>query len=186
MANASVSEIMADAGRTIGGFYAHFESKEALAEEAVHHGLQERRTMFLSRTDDDGWRQRLRSAIRGYFTRQHRDDEVGACPMPMAAIDAARHGIANEAFVDEMSKMAEAFQCGRDPANPRAPREAALGSLALMVGGMILARAAKGTALSEEILKSARAFGDAALSGLGRDSRLADEDTSHTRGRRHE
>jgi TetR/AcrR family transcriptional regulator, transcriptional repressor for nem operon len=168
MANASVSHVMADAGRTIGGFYAHFESKEALAEEAVHHGLQERRNMFLSRPDEDGWRHRIQSAIRGYFTPQHRDDDVGRCPMPMAAIDAARHGIATEAFVDEIAKMAEAFQGGRDPAKPRAPREAALGSLALMVGGMILARATQGTALSDEILESACEFGDAALRGLGR------------------
>ena len=32
---ASVSDIMATAGLTVGGFYAHFSSKDALADEAV-------------------------------------------------------------------------------------------------------------------------------------------------------
>jgi hypothetical protein len=94
---------------------------------------------------------------------------MGGCPMPMAAIDAARSGTAAAAFVEELTKMAEAFESGRDPANPRAPREAALRSLALMVGGMILVRAAKGSALSDQILKAGRTFSDAALGGLARD-----------------
>jgi TetR/AcrR family transcriptional regulator, transcriptional repressor for nem operon len=38
-----------------------------------------------------------------------------------------------------------------------------LGTLALMVGGMILARATKGTALSDEILSASRSYGAAAL-----------------------
>ena len=43
--------------------------------------------------------------------------------MPMAAIDAARSRSAAAAFIHELTKMAEAFESGRDPANPRAPRE---------------------------------------------------------------
>lgn len=152
MAEASVADVMADAGLTVGGFYAHFESKEVLAKEAVRQGLKERREMFLERPDKDGWRLRLSSALKEYFSQQHRDDVENGCPMSMAAMDAARSGIAAEAFVEEIIQMAEAFENGQGGA--RAPREAALGSLSLMVGGMILARAAKGTALSDEIHSS--------------------------------
>lgn len=166
MADASVSDVMADAGLTVGGFYAHFDSKEALAEEAVRQGLKERRELFLGRPDKDGWLQRLQSALKEYFSQQHRDDIPNGCPMPMAAMDAARSGIAAEAFVEELVKMAEAFERGQDAADSRAPREAALGSLSLMVGGMILARAAGGSALSDEILEAAQEFAAAALSGL--------------------
>lgn len=166
MAEASVAGVMADAGLTVGGFYAHFESKEALAEVAVRQGLQERREMFLQRPDKDGWRLRLSSALKEYFSQQHRDDVENGCPMSMAAMDAARSGIAAEAFIEEIIQMAEAFENGQG--NARAPREAALGSLSLMVGGMILARAAKGTALSDEILEAAQSFADAALGRLAR------------------
>lgn len=155
---------MADAGLTVGGFYAHFDSKEALAEEAVRQGLKERREMFLGRPDEDGWLHRLQSALKEYFSQQHRDDVEGGCPMSMAAMDAARNGVAAEAFVEEIIRMADAFENGQDRA--RAPREAALGSLALMVGGMILARAASGSALSNDILEAAQQFGAAALSRL--------------------
>jgi len=166
MADASVSDVMADAGLTVGGFYAHFDSKEALAEAAVRQGLKERRELFLERPDKDGWLQRLQSALKEYFSQQHRDDIPNGCPMPMAAMDAARSGIAAEAFVEEFVKMAEAFERGQDAAGSRAPREAVLGSLSLMVGGMILARAAGGSALSDEILEAAQEFAAAALSGL--------------------
>lgn len=70
MAEASVADVMADAGLTVGGFYAHFESKEVLAKEAVRQGLKERREMFLERPDKDGWRLRLSSALKEYFSQQ--------------------------------------------------------------------------------------------------------------------
>jgi TetR/AcrR family transcriptional regulator, transcriptional repressor for nem operon len=166
LAKASVGQVMAGAGLTVGGFYAHFTSKEELAAEAVRQALRDRRMQFLDRPDRRGWRHRLRSALADYLTEEHRDDAAGRCPMPMAAIDATRTGTAASAFVEQMVEMASAFETGPDPAAPRAPREAALGSLALMVGGMILAHAADGTALSGEILEAARGFGDAAIRGL--------------------
>jgi TetR/AcrR family transcriptional regulator, transcriptional repressor for nem operon len=169
LAAASVSDVMGDADLTVGGFYAHFQSKEALAQEAVRCGLQERRALFLGRVGELGWLHRLRTALEGYFSPHHRDNLETICPMSMAAVDAARDGIAAAALREELERMAEAFQHGCDAANPPAPRDAALGSLALMVGGMILARAAKGTALSDEILSASRTFGDAALRRLAHD-----------------
>lgn len=151
---------------TVGGFYAHFSSKEELAREAVGKAMADRRLMFLERSDQHDWASRLCSAFAAYFAEEHRDDAEGRCPIPMAAIDAARNGTAASSFVEQFTEMASAFQNGRDAADPPAPREAALGSLALMVGGMILARATEGTELSDEILRAAKDFGDAALGGL--------------------
>ena len=165
LADASVAAIMADAGLTVGGFYAHFSSKEDLAVEAVGRAMSDRRRQFLDLPDEDGWRARLRSALRDYFAETHRDDVAGRCPMPMAAIDAVRARGTAPTFADEIAKMAAAFETG-DAVGPRAPREASLGSLALMVGGMILAHATAGTPLSGEILESASRFGDAALRSL--------------------
>lgn len=89
-----------------------------------------------------------------------------AIAMPMAAIDAAGSGTGPATFVEQMVETASAFETGLDSAIPRAPREAVLGSLALMVGGMILAHAAKRAALSGEILQAAKGFGDTAIRGL--------------------
>lgn len=159
----SVAEVMAGAGMTVGGFYAHFPSKEDLAAEAVRQAMRERRGQFLDRPDTDGWRARLESALEGYFTEQHRDGAEDRCPMPAAAMDAAVGGHTATPFAEEIAGMARAFEQGADPGGPRAPRDAALGSLTLMVGGMVLARATAGTPQSREVLTSAARYGAAAL-----------------------
>lgn len=166
LAAVSVADVMAGAGLTVGGFYAHFPSKEELAAAAVRQAMRDRRNQFLARPDQGDWRLRLQSAVRDYFSEQHRDDVQGRCPMPMAAIDAARDASAATVFAEETAEMAEAFQIGADPGKPQAPRDAALGSLALMVGGMILAHATKGTPLSDEILESAARYAAAALTAM--------------------
>lgn len=166
LADASVSDVMAGADLTVGGFYAHFPSKSELAEEAVRQAMSDRRSQFLDRPDEDGWRLRLQSALTEYFSVRHRDDVQNRCPMPMAAIDAARGGSPGVVFAEEMAKMAEAFETGGDGSGPRAPRDAALGSLALMVGGMVLAHATEGTPLANEFLESASRFGVAAYETL--------------------
>lgn len=161
---------MSGAGLTVGGFYAHFSSKEHLAEEAVRAGMTERRGLFLDRCGTEARRERLESALTGYLTADHRDDRRTCCPMPSAGVQAAHNGTA-AVFTQELKRMAEAFETGSDPANDPAPREAALGSLALMVGGMLLARAVEGTALSDDILNDTAAFGAAALRGLDKQER---------------
>lgn len=166
LTDASVSDVMSGAGLTVGGFYAHFPSKDVLTEAAVREALAERRRLFLERSDQDGWRPRLESALREYFSQRHRDDRAGGCPMPTASIEAAQNRTAARTFADELAKMAEAFETGRDPTSPRAPRVAALGCLALMVGGMVIARAVEGTPLSDEILTAATRFGAASLHEL--------------------
>jgi TetR/AcrR family transcriptional repressor of nem operon len=169
LGGASVAEVMSGAGLTVGGFYAHFASKEALAEEAVRTALTERRRQFLARSDQDGWQPRLESALVDYFSARHRDDRAAGCPMPAASIEAAQSHTAPTVLADELAKIAEAFQTGGNPDEPQAPREAALGCLALMVGGMILARAVEGTPLSDDILAAAAGFGAASLRHLNQE-----------------
>ena len=163
---ASVSDIMADAGLTVGGFYAHFASKDELADATVRHAMSERRRMFLDRFEGLNWSDRISSALHEYLQSAHRDNPATGCPMSTAAIEAARSEVTAPAFVEEFKGFVEAFESGRGSTGPPAPREAAIGTLALMVGGMILARAAKGTVFSDEILQTVDAYGQAALGNL--------------------
>jgi TetR/AcrR family transcriptional repressor of nem operon len=169
---ASVSDIMAKAGLTVGGFYAHFPSKDALADEAVRSAVGERRKMFLDRFDGLEWNDRVCSALREYFTRQHRDDPANGCPLSMAALEATQNQSMRQAFVEEFARFAEAMQNGNSASRRSAPRDVAIGTLALMVGGMILARAMQGHPISDEILAASCAFGAAAAQDLtGRPAR---------------
>jgi TetR/AcrR family transcriptional repressor of nem operon len=166
LSTASVSDIMDKAGLTVGGFYAHFASKDQLAGEAVRDAMAERRGRFLDRYEGLDWCERTCSAIREYFQPAHRDDPANGCPLSMSAMEAARNRALGPAFIEELARFAEAVRNGRRTRGQPAPPEAALGTLALMVGGMILARATKGSPVSDEILEAARAFGAAAVRDL--------------------
>src|SRR5687768_13356508 len=98
LSGASVSDIMAEAGLTVGGFYAHFPSKDALADEAVRSVVDERRRMFLDHFDGLMWSERVGCGIDEYFTKEHRDDPANGCPLPMAALEAAHNQSVSPAF----------------------------------------------------------------------------------------
>lgn len=171
LAGSSISDVMGMAGLTVGGFYAHFGSKEDLADAVVRHTMTERRLMFLERFKGLDWPARLRSALREYLSPAHRDDPANGCPLSMAAIEAVHTPATAPAFQEEFERFSRAFESGQGPTGASAPREAAIGTLALMIGAMILARATGQSAASDEILGAADAYGQAALEGFARAER---------------
>ncbi|WP_311028697.1 TetR/AcrR family transcriptional regulator [Mesorhizobium koreense] len=171
LTGASVSDVMSTAGLTVGGFYAHFGSKEDLADAVVRHTMTERRLMFLERFKGLEWKTRLRSALREYLTPAHRDDPANGCPLSMAAIEALHTPATASAFKEEFERFSQAFEAGQGVTGASAPREAAIGTLALMIGSMILARAAGQSAASDEILEATDAYGQTALEGFARAQR---------------
>src|ERR1700742_1001818 len=78
----TVAEIMSAAGLTHGGFYGHFDSKEALIEAAMAHQQTERRARP---TPEDAGRY-----ADGYLSRHHRDNIGGSCPFSALGTEAAR------------------------------------------------------------------------------------------------
>lgn len=152
----TVGEVMAQAGLTVGGFYAHFESKQSLMLEAFETVLEEQRALLRRNVDAPPgplWRA---AAARVYLSRRHRDAERDRCPLPAVISELANAGpefrellaAHLERFVAEMSGP------GEDPA---AARRHALGDLALMIGAFAVARALGQTPLSDEMLAAARA-----------------------------
>jgi TetR/AcrR family transcriptional regulator, transcriptional repressor for nem operon len=76
-----VADIMKDAGLTHGGFYAHFESREAmLAEAADRAGAESVAT--LERIASAAPREKaLQTLIRGYLSKEHLESAERGCPM---------------------------------------------------------------------------------------------------------
>src|SRR5207248_4477474 len=72
-----IAPLMADAGLTIGGFYAHFESKEDLVANAVAEQLREQRERFSAQPPG---RAGLEQTVRAYLSVEHRDNPQGGCP----------------------------------------------------------------------------------------------------------
>lgn len=159
----SVAEVMASAGLTHGGFYGHFESKDALAAAACSHAFAQSTRRWEERCkgqdDPQCW---LTEVIDSYLSVFQRDHAGTSCPAAAFAGDVARESAdkpIRQAFVDGVKGLAAALQ-KMDPAiagSDRPGDEArALTRLSLLVGASVLARATRGDPVSEQILDAAR------------------------------
>src|SRR5262249_45222376 len=124
---------------------------------------------FYQRPDDGDWADRLASAVEDYLSPQHRDNPLQGCPLPAIVGDTTLSEGEQEALATQLEAMVRAFRTGQHDARPHAPQDAALGSIALMVGGLILARALSGTPLSDAVLKAGRVYGRAAIEEMSRE-----------------
>lgn len=89
-----IDQLMQTAGLTRGGFYNHFDSKEALVAEACHrafdHQLQDVNE-FLHNIDAADPHHALEHLARRYLSDYHRKNRAVGCPAPTLGVDAARH-----------------------------------------------------------------------------------------------
>ncbi|MHA6193781.1 TetR/AcrR family transcriptional regulator [Pseudomonas wadenswilerensis] len=150
-ADPSVNQVMNAAGLTVGGFYAHFESKDALMLEAFRELLGERRAL-LAQVDPalDGQARRALVAAF-YLSRKHRDSTEGACPLPSALSEMTR---LPDAFRQVLAEHIELMAAELVDSPEEADKFFA--DLALMVGGLALARALGTDELSDRILRAAK------------------------------
>jgi TetR/AcrR family transcriptional repressor of nem operon len=151
-AGAGVDAVMREAGLTAGGFYAHFPSKDALFAEAVVHALR-KSTIYtgphLEGLSGADW---VMAAVGRYLSPQHRDRTESGCPLPPLLSEVARGTPEAKAGFEGELKQAAGLIGG----HMAEPGDDAFAVLALMVGGMVLARGVAAPALSDRILAACR------------------------------
>src|SRR5207245_10637363 len=69
-----VADLMKDAGLTHGGFYAHFDSREALVVEAFGYAMDRSTERWRRPAETTPPEKRLASIVNSYLTPLHRDD----------------------------------------------------------------------------------------------------------------
>ena len=159
MENVAVAEIMKEAGFTHGGFYNHFQSKDALAVEAIASAFDSAASDLSEKLASGKHpHESLSSFIAQYLSPTHRDTKSGGCPAPALSGDAARNGkTVQTAFVKGIETYLDiiAAQMGGDE---QEARQQAIGLFSGLVGAVMLSRAVKKSdpALSDELLSSAR------------------------------
>jgi TetR/AcrR family transcriptional repressor of nem operon len=167
IAGARVADVMHGAGLTVGGFYAHFATKEALIDEALRRGTREMREKLFAGFDAKAEGDRAEVVLKRYLSARHRDDLAGGCPMPSVVSDVATTGEAHRATLeDALERFTRELEAYVPAADGVSARHVAMGMIALMYGGLSLARASAGSALSDEFLRACRAFGRLAISTL--------------------
>ncbi len=153
---ATVERVMKAAGLSHGGFYAHFGSKDDMAAAGLEAAFAEtREALFgdLGGAPDQDW---LHQVLARYLGRAHRDAEDAGCPLPRLAGELARAGgplkQGAERGLEDYAAAIAAHVAGGDSKR----RSSAYALLALMVGGVALARVAADPGLSDQILRACR------------------------------
>src|SRR5580704_15308626 len=82
IAGARVADVMKGAGLTVGGFYAHFGSKEELVDEALRRTGNELRGRLFARLDEKPEADRAEVVFNRYLSADHRDAQTMGCPLP--------------------------------------------------------------------------------------------------------
>jgi TetR/AcrR family transcriptional repressor of nem operon len=157
----SVAEVMAEAGLTHGGFYAHYPSKDALAASACAAAFDLAAGKWRRRIAVASTPRKARAVIaERYLASAHCDPAAASCPTATLAADVARAGAGHpirEAYLDgvrgQVKTLAELVQSG----DPHRDRAEACVQLATMMGALLLARATHGDPLSQEFVTAARA-----------------------------
>ena len=158
LAGSSVERVMRGAGLTVGGFYAHFPSKHAMDVEVLEDTLAEIRARAAVRLGDAAGLDWLSETVRHYLSADHRDRPGTGCPLPAVVGDAAhadpRMRRAIGRFLDQWADRIASHA----PERGAAGRQRALATVALLVGGLTIARGLRGQALSDEFLEACTAW----------------------------
>ncbi len=160
ISGASVADVMKGAGLTVGGFYAHFASKEAMIDAAMRRTAAAMRDRLFARIEDKPAADRGEIVLKRYLSAAHRDDLRDGCSLPAVVGEVSTSATEHRAALhDQIDAFATELE-GHLPQHPHvARRHLALGLIALMYGGLTLARALRGTELSDEVLRACRALG---------------------------
>ena len=139
---ASIDAVMRDAGLTVGGFYAHFDSKDDLERETLLYGLGASMDRMLAPlaeiTDDRAW---VRGLIHHYLRQVDEPDLARACPLTLLLPEVTRGGPAFQAAFSErtgalLHRIAHRFPS----AAGMSPREVAIAVFASCAGAVAFAR----------------------------------------------
>ncbi|WP_026793120.1 TetR/AcrR family transcriptional regulator [Pleomorphomonas oryzae] len=155
---AGIDALTKAAGVTNGAFYGHFKSKSEAFRTAVVAGLEELRQGIkaLKTEQPQGWL----ATFVGYYLGHKRTCELGeSCALPSLSADVMRTDPeTRRAYTEKLQQLIAEIAAGLpdevssgSTATPREDR--AILTLALLTGGVTLARAVSDPALSERIAK---------------------------------
>lgn len=153
----SVAEVMAEAGLTHGGFYAHFKSKDALVAAAIEAAFENRRAHFRNLPEAIDAPAFLDRFVDSYVSAVHRDRPERGCPVATLSSDIPRQGEAARAAFDAGVKSLIRTIASRLTVGAPEDRDALAGSLVTeMAGAVALARAVSDPDLSDRLLQQSR------------------------------
>ena len=149
-----VADVMKEAGLTHGGFYAHFDSRDALLVEALERaGHQSLAVTRSARLRAGKGVSAFRSFVETYLADEHLASLEAGCPVAALGCDMPRQSrIVREASAVAVQRLIAAVRSTL----PGAPRATASVVAATLVGSLQLARALGDNAEGRALLSAAR------------------------------
>ena len=159
-----LAKVMSEAHLTVGTFYTHFDSKEALLREVLRRSLALRHDELVAALRGAD----LEAVVRAYLSPAHRDAPGSGCPIAALAPEVARHpeetrstfaaGLAPS--VETLAALLSARRGKLSTRGGKLPtrsgknvkRQEAVAFLGLLVGTLQLARATPDEKESDAIL----------------------------------
>jgi len=156
-----VADLMKEAGLTVGGFYKHFESRDALVLEAVQAAF----TLWKDAQDNLELKDySYEKLIDGYLSPAHRDNTGAGCPFSACAADLARADPRTRALASKQLQLdfdmigrliAKESGDAKGMAKPsKEQRAQAMLAFSAMIGAVSLARVMEDEGEARELMKA--------------------------------
>jgi TetR/AcrR family transcriptional repressor of nem operon len=156
IAGTGLSELMAAAGLTHGGFYRHFASKDQVVAEACAVAVDSVAKMFAVAFSRHGNRTGLEAAAARYLSAGHRNDPSKGCPFTALGSELVRADENTRAVATEgLLKIADLVVRQYGGMRPDVARRRAMVALSTMIGALTLARIVTDPKLSTVLLRDA-------------------------------
>jgi len=140
---ATVEAVMRRAGLTVGGFYAHFPSKEALAREALIAGMERSFDRLTAGLEQATPAEFARALIDRYLAQVDLPDLEAACPLTLLLPEVARSEPAfRDAFAARSGELIARVERRLPAVDGMNARDVALAVFASLAGAVSFARAA--------------------------------------------
>ncbi|HUN43550.1 MAG TPA: TetR/AcrR family transcriptional regulator [Acetobacteraceae bacterium] len=153
----AVADLMAAAGLTHGGFYAHFKSKDALLEEALQGAFEDARQRRSASAAGLLPRQALVRYIDSYLSPAHRDRQATGCPVAALNSDLPRQSRKfRTAFDAGVTLLVADFEDWFKAAGIADADGLAASVLAAMAGAVAVSRGIADKRLSDALLAATR------------------------------
>ncbi|WP_046868182.1 TetR/AcrR family transcriptional regulator [Microvirga massiliensis] len=153
-----VAGLMADAGLTHGGFYAHFGSKDDLVREALADAHARSRDTWLAevKAARERGENGLEAIVRRYLRTAHRDRPEAGCSVAALAPEVARNKPKTREVMARAASDLVAIIASELPSSlpEEKARQTAYAIFGLMLGTLQLARVTTDKAAAEAILQA--------------------------------
>lgn len=146
-----VADLMREAGFTHGGFYGHFESKEALMMIACQHAFDEAMRRWQKSNSEQPLS--IETIATRYCSKQHRDNPGKGCPIAALAVSvASQSDELRTAFTANFKSSIDFLVNAMEASDEAEARRKAIAAWSFLVGSLILSRAVNDPKLANQIL----------------------------------